>query len=406
MEDFGTLINDNFTDKSGIIGSLYQNKPNVKILIHNTNIKKGFGYEGIIYKNDLEYCKFTDKTIGDDTFLRTISNTTIKYIKNKIVYIDNKINSKIIEPLKIDLSRDTNYGSFDIETALNNNKKFSPVSCGWYTKNKSKLYFVWDFDSIDHMFKQCFTDMINQGNYTWYTHNLGGFDSVFMLKTLLNVNPKTKFNFKDGKPLSIRSSFPITKGKKVNNLIFKDSLKLLPLKLKKLIEEYRVDTNKLDFPYRFMTLDKLDYCGKLPDKSFYEDISDSEYETLVNDFKDKDWNLKFELAKYMNNDIIALYKILDIFSQEMYDLENLNITDVSSISSTALKTYLSNYYNKNKSPIYIPRYKNYIDIKNAYYGGRVEVFKGYAENIYIYNNLDDIISLNMLRSLKDLFLLL
>jgi hypothetical protein len=100
----------------------------------------------------------------------------------------------------------------------------------------------------------------------------------------------------------------------------------------------------------------------------------------------------------MKNDIIALYEIIDIFSNEMFDLENLNITDVSSISSTALKTFLSNYYNKHKTPIHIPRHKNYMDIKNAYYGGRVEVFKGYAENVYIY----DVVSLYPSIMLKDL----
>jgi hypothetical protein len=73
----------------------------------------------------------------------------------------------------------------------------------------------------------------------------------------------------------------------------------------------------------------------------------------------------------------------------MFELENLNITSVSTISSNALKIYLSNYYNKNITPIHIPRHVNYQDIKNAYFGGRVEVFKGYVENIYIY----DVVSL-------------
>lgn len=108
-------------------------------MIHNTKIKKGFGNEGIVYKNKLEYCKLTDKTIGDETFIRTIDNTTIKYIQNTIVYIDNKINSKRIESVNIDLSRDINYGSFDIETALDSNNKFITISCGWFTWRERKL---------------------------------------------------------------------------------------------------------------------------------------------------------------------------------------------------------------------------------------------------------------------------
>jgi hypothetical protein len=51
--------------------------------------------------------------------------------------------------------------------------------------------------------------------------------------------------------------------------------------------------------------------------------------------------------------------------------------------------FLTNYYNKNENPIHIPHYKQYIDIRNAFYGGRVEVYKPYGENLYWY----DVVSL-------------
>jgi len=62
--------------------------------------------------------------------MRTIGNTTMKIVNKEIQFIDTKINSKMIEPLKIDLTRYTKYGSFDIETALDTNNKYIPVSCG------------------------------------------------------------------------------------------------------------------------------------------------------------------------------------------------------------------------------------------------------------------------------------
>jgi hypothetical protein len=152
------------------------------------------------------------------------------------------------------------------------------------------------------------------------------------------------------------------------------------------------------FPYKFMSIDNLNYEGAVPAKSFYDNISDIDYKLLVDDFKDKNWNFKAELLKYMKNDIVALYQIIEHFSLIMYELENLNITSVSTISSNALKIFLSNYFNKNKTPIHLPRHANYLDIKNAYFGGRVEVFKGYVENIYIY----DVVSLYPFSMLKDL----
>lgn len=108
--------------------------------------------------------------------------------------------------------------------------------------------------------------------------------------------------------------------------------------------------------------------------------------------------MKNELLIYMKNDIDVLFEIIDIFNAEMFDLENIDITKVSLISSTALKTYLTNYYDVQHHPIHIPKHDDYLDIKQAYFGGRVEVFKGYAENVYIY----DLVSLYTSIMLKDL----
>ena len=400
IKDFGILIKSNHTDISGVIGSLYQYKSS-KILIHNTNIKKWEGIEGIVYKNDHEYFRFYDKTIGDNAFLRTIGNTTIKYINNNIIYIDSKINSKLVEPLKMDLVRDTKYGTFDIETALDINNNFIPISCGWKNNKFYKDYIITNYESTESMFKNCFDDMFNQNNYTWYAHNLGGFDSVFILNILFKNYSKTKVQFKDGKPLSIKVSLTTKDNNKKNKtkiIVFKDSYKIQPLSIRNLIKANDITTHKLYFPYLFLRTDNINYEGKLPDKSFYDNISDFEYNKIADEFKDKIWILKDELLKYMKNDIVSLYQIIDKFSKEMYELENLNITSVSTLSSIALKTYLTNYYNKKKSPIHIPRHENYQDIKNAYFGGRVEVFKGYVENVYIY----DVVSLYPSCMLKDL----
>jgi hypothetical protein len=400
IKDFGILIDSHHNDISGINGSLYQYK-NSKILIHNTNIKKWEGFEGIVYKKDHEYFRFMDKTIGHKEFLRTIGNTTIKYVNNNIIYIDSKINSKLVEPLKMDLVRDTKYGTFDIETAFDINNNFIPISCGWKTNKIYKDYIITNYDSTESMFKNCFDDMLKHNNYTWYTHNLGGFDAVFILNILFKNYTKTNVQFKDGKPLSIKVSLTTKDINNKNNtkiIVFKDSYKIQPLSIRKLIKANDITTQKLYFPYLFLSIDNINYKGKIPDKSFYDNISDIEYNKIADEFKDKNWILKDELLNYMKNDIVSLYQIIDKFSKEMYELENLNITSVSTLSSIALKTYLTNYYNKNKTPIHVPRHANYQDIKNAYFGGRVEVFKGYVENINIY----DVVSLYPFCMLKDL----
>lgn len=75
-----------------------------------------------------------------------------------------------------------------------------------------------------------------------------------------------------------------------------------------------------------------------------------------------------ELFKNMKNDIVSLYQIIDKFSKEIYELENLNITSVSTLSSIALNTYFTNYYQNKNTPRHIPRDANYLEIKKAYFG--------------------------------------
>ena len=159
LKDFSSLIDNSYIDKLGISSSLYQfNK--VKILIHKMNTNK---VEGIVYKQGEEYLRFTDINISsteikDIEFYRTILNTTIKYVNKNIKYIDTKIKSKKVEHLKMELVRDTKYGTFDIETALDNNHNFIPVSCGWKTKDIYKDYIIINYDSVESMFKNCFNN--------------------------------------------------------------------------------------------------------------------------------------------------------------------------------------------------------------------------------------------------------
>ena len=217
-------------------------------------------------------------------------------------------------------------------------------------------------------------------NYTIYIHNLSKFDSLFLLK-IFYKHFECKVKFKDNRAIEIKiktlNNSPILK------LTFKDSLMLIPISLEKAIEAFNLPIKKLAFPYLFVrSLEDLKYSGKIPDYSFYKDqISYEEYVKLTLNYSHENpWNFKEENSKYLHNDVKALYQIIDNFSKEVYSLERINITKVISISSLALKTFLTNYYDENQTPIHIPHYNQYKDIKKAYYGGKVEVFKNFGAN--------------------------
>jgi len=398
---FGVLINDKYTLSKEKIGSLYKYNDNIKIFIYDININS---YKGIVFKNENEYITFTDTIIAKNEFnlIRQIGNSSIFIKDNLVQFIETKINSRQIELKKRALKRDTNYVIFDIECYLDKDNNFIPYACKWYTPKRSITYDVRDYKNWEEMISVFLIDIfVYCPDSTIYVHNLSSFDSLYLLKSLykyFNTSPIIK----DNKIISINVSKIINmnnKNKKIK-LFFKDSLLLLPLALEKLINSFSIETKKLPFPYKFVREDNLNYIGPIPDYDYYKDnLNYEEYLSLSSNYSEtKPWNLMDETKRYLHNDVKSLYEIIDKFSKEVYELERINITNTVSISSLALKTYLTNDYNKVKNPIYILRYKQYKEIKSAYFGGRVEIFKPYGENLYWY----DVNSLYPFSMLKDI----
>ena len=87
--------------------------------------------------------------------------------------------------------------------------------------------------------------------------------------------------------------------------------------------------------------------------------------------------------KYIKNDIVTLYQIVDRFSQDIFELENININSISTSSSLSLKTLLTNYFDNKKYPIHIPRHANYFDIKMLILEKKLKYFLLMLK-IYIY----------------------
>lgn len=107
-------------------------------------------------------------------------------------------------------------------------------------------------------------------NHTVYIHNLGGFDSIYILESLCNISTP-KCIFKDNKLISINATLDIgdLKVKNKIKLKFKDSLTLLPISLDRLIKELSIPTPKLHFPYKLPNRNNLNYVGAFPDYIYY-----------------------------------------------------------------------------------------------------------------------------------------
>lgn len=161
--------------------------------------------------------------------------------------------------------------------------------------------------------------------YNVYLHNFSYFDSIFLIESLSSLGD-IKLIKRDNRIIKLTLSFQAKAS--TYSLYFRDSLLLLPDSLDNLSKSFNIDTPKSHFPIFFLNRPDLDwgYAGSLPEASYYPAWGKSTnfFEKTYNKLRleanqaDKAWNLREELAKYCENDTIALYKVLTNFQREIY----------------------------------------------------------------------------------------
>ena len=94
----------------------------------------------------------------------------------------------------------------------------------------------------------------------------------------------------------------------------------------------------------------LDYEGEVPDlKYFYhpDPLNKTAYTQFSNDYKIYKathvgkWNLKNELVKYCEQDVVSLHNVISIFTKEIYNKFNVNILKSPTLASIAFKIFRS-----------------------------------------------------------------
>ena len=155
------------------------------------------------------------------------------------------------------------------------------------------------------------------------------------------------------------------------NITFHDSYKLLPHSLDRLCKDFNLDEQvaKLD-------LTKYMWDNGYIDKDHFFSMVPADDEFLIN---------------YLENDCVSLYLIL----QEVINLSGLPFTEFLScptVASLATKVYKTQFPDDYKKATGTRTYNmgdhgKYMEtmIRGGYYGGRVEVFKPFAEKVYHYD---------------------
>jgi uncharacterized protein YprB with RNaseH-like and TPR domain len=327
----------------------------------------------------------------DDYFIRGISEgkretyMKISTDQETVLNIEYEVDCLEITSLPKEAVRNTKILTFDIETFSDDKGRQYPYACGFYDGKKCYTYYLTDFNSSEEMLLKCILDMLKPKykDYTVYVHNLANFDIYFIHNLLHNHTTVTNLISVDRAIISLTIKGDLVKGRYKSKLVFKDSLKLLPSSLRKLADSFDVEIHKGIFPYSFVNSSNLDYKGEVPDFKFYNEDSETKslYELID---KTKEWSLKDEVIEYLKKDLISLHQIMEKMSIDVFNSYNINITKYSTISALALALWRTNFMPVGAN-VSIAKGDLENTIRQAYYGGSVEVIIPYGENLYYYD---------------------
>jgi hypothetical protein len=413
---WGNLILNNIT---GIYeGIIRKTNLTTHINTHKTVDDKGFTskFKNIVYifyKGIGQPITCTDERNYDDdfaSFTRTFKNITITFHKGVQVLFKQVIDKvQYISKLKEQSEPKFKFVTMDIETRERTKKNFEPVCISItipkHEKSKSpqikKTFTIWEYGTSEKMVIAAFRMLMVRKYYGYsiYFHNFSEFDSVFIFKTLANlpdVAPRIKF--RNGKFLTLYIKFdpwtklPISSLKYKGTFKIYDSLLILPLSLETLGEALNKNKEqKTFFPHKLLNDPSIswDYeCEGVPPLKYFhtpDPLNIKKYREFINKYKIYKasfvgkWNLKKELIKYCENDVLVLHNVLTTFTIEIYNKFKLNILKYPTLPSIAFALYRTIFMELENIPII--KGSIYNDIKQAYYGGIVDVYKPFARMV-------------------------
>lgn len=243
--------------------------------------------------------------------------------------------------------------TFDLEGYRDfRNDRMNAYLCGVWDGN---YFFVLRNERCIHDFVKQFITHKYRGNI-FYAH----FGSIFDFPILLQ-------ELQERPDLNI---YPIMKGSKIIKLTIQDD------------NEHRWYFHDSSALLNF-SLDELTKTFKVGHKKLEVVKKDSNYDKKLYELYKSNPKLVIE---YLRHDCIGLYEILDEFKRKMLEIGgDLGLT----IASTSLKTFKRGYQ---KNVLYMCSKDVNDEMRNAYFGGRTEIFRMYAPEIldkyyyYIDNN--------------------
>lgn len=196
-----------------------------------------------------------------------------------------------------------------------------------------------------------------------YGFNNSRFDNIFIYEELKNRDPKTKFIFANNDIKKI----------KYNNITFFDiSLYYSTGSLRNTCKQFNLESKKGYYPYDFASLETLEYIGKVPDKKYW--VKEGHYNKYVKEYG-IDFNMKHYTTVYCMLDSYLVYELAKIHLNECTDKINnryFNCSKSPTSANLSLKLFKQVFLD---GVLYQSPDSIIENERNAYKGGRTEVFK-------------------------------
>jgi len=201
-----------------------------------------------------------------------------------------------------------------------------------------------------------------------YGFNNSNFDNLLIYKELYNKDHRTKYNFTSSSIKKIE----------YNNIHIFDLCLFYSGSLKKVCNDFDLDIEKGVYPYTFPNKNNLYYCGKIPSIEYYNNEKD--YLKACEELGENEFNLKKITKKYCLLDSQLVYELAKKHIKESIGFINGKLYDTQKCGTGAgvAKKMFQNIFQLDvleQSPDKIIERE-----KQAYKGGRTEVFKKYFKS--------------------------
>lgn len=230
----------------------------------------------------------------------------------------------------------------------------------------SKTYSIY-YEEGKNLILESLNIIVENKNFIieFYIHNLN-FDGILIINEISKNNIKYSI-------MTNKTNIYYLEIYYLNKIIrFRCSYKLLPLPLNKIGE--LENFSKTFFPYKFVNKNTLFYVGPVPKKEYWENNEQKLYTKAI-------FDLKKETIEYCMNDVLLTYKFLSNIIPIINNESKKLLRYAYSAASISHKLFYQKYNDKLIAKKILKKDETYI--RNAYFGGRCEVFGNIKENEHI-----------------------